>query len=70
MEIINTNNCPCMNCTDREYRCHSSCDKYKDWKELLNKAKYNDSVFYTRPLSRREELHKNKYGREKYLWED
>ena len=70
MEIINTTKSPCMNCTDRTYKCHSSCDKYNDWKESVTKAKSNDSVFYTRHLSRREELHVDKYGRGRYSWED
>ena len=33
---------PCKDCTDRHTACHDSCDRYKEWKLLLdelNKAR-------------------------------
>lgn len=31
--------CSCYGCTDRHPKCHSTCDKYKSFKEELEKQK-------------------------------
>jgi hypothetical protein len=43
---------PCQDCTDREVGCHSSCDKYKAFKqkcdelrELRNRKKQEEYAF-------------------------
>lgn len=33
---------PCKECKDRELSCHKNCDKYKQYREELNK--YNNNV--------------------------
>ena len=35
--IYRKNTGPCNNCEERHEACHSSCEKYKTWKESLNK---------------------------------
>lgn len=35
---------PCMNCEDRQLGCHSICQKYKDWKENLEKMKRGENT--------------------------
>lgn len=31
-----TKSCPCRGCTDRTIYCHASCEKYKDFRVLVN----------------------------------
>ena len=33
--VRNKNPGPCKNCEDRHEACHSSCEKYRTWKESL-----------------------------------
>lgn len=37
----NSNGCPCENCPDRvpEPRCHMTCEKYKAWREKIDRAR-------------------------------
>lgn len=35
--VRNKNPAPCKNCEERHEACHSSCEKYRTWKESLNK---------------------------------
>lgn len=30
---------PCKDCTDRHMACHSTCEKYKEWKQEFDKLK-------------------------------
>lgn len=30
-------NAPCINCKDRQEKCHASCERYKTWKEKKDK---------------------------------
>ena len=32
---------PCKGCTDRHEACHSTCEKYKDWKQEFEVLKAN-----------------------------
>lgn len=32
---------PCKGCTDRHEACHSTCEKYKDWKQEFEILKSN-----------------------------
>lgn len=34
-------NTPCLNCKDRNMNCHSQCNKYKQYRDKLDKAKIN-----------------------------
>lgn len=37
---VDTMNCPCKGCTDREVGgCHDNCKKYKKWRAELDKRK-------------------------------
>lgn len=45
-------NSPCYKCNDREIGCHSSCEKYKEWREQyydkkaeIKKSKATDKIF-------------------------
>ena len=43
---------PCKNCQSRKFGCHSSCDKYKDFKmkmDKLNKARQLANDEFSRP---------------------
>lgn len=31
-------NPPCKGCADRYIACHDKCEKYKEWKNLVNSA--------------------------------
>ena len=30
--------CPCKDCFDRRFNCHSMCTRYKDWKKEIAEA--------------------------------
>ena len=30
---------PCKDCKDRHHSCHAECERYKEWKEPLEKAR-------------------------------
>lgn len=32
---------PCLNCPDRKLLCHSSCDRYKEYVELVRQINEN-----------------------------
>ena len=32
----NSLNCPCRDCKKRNATCHSACQKYKDWRLMLD----------------------------------
>lgn len=34
--VRNKNPAPCKNCEERHEACHSSCEKYRTWKESLS----------------------------------
>ena len=36
---MNYNKCPCYQCTEREKACHSTCEKYKDWRKAYDEWK-------------------------------
>jgi hypothetical protein len=36
---VDTMNCPCKGCTDREIGCHSKCSKYIEWKAEWDRRK-------------------------------
>ena len=48
MTIYN-GNAPCFNCTERSADCHSTCQKYKEWKatgvEPIKEPFYNAKRF-------------------------
>lgn len=41
MQVSATATAPCLDCAERHAHCHSSCERYKAYKELLeeNRAK-------------------------------
>ena len=41
---------PCKNCTDRVVGCHSTCEKYKDWKKKDKERK--QKIFESKMKSR------------------
>lgn len=45
--VINTDiPSPCLNCPDRHFKCHSECEKYKKFREKIDKARkaYQDET--------------------------
>ena len=36
---MNLLNCPCKECTDRQIKCHSTCQRYKHWRKEYDEAK-------------------------------
>ena len=36
---VDTMNCPCKGCVDREVGCHSKCSKYIEWKAEYDRIK-------------------------------
>lgn len=40
--MVYVSGCPCLGCGDRCVNCHSTCDKYKEWKVLQDKARTNE----------------------------
>lgn len=43
-------NAPCMGCPDRNTMCHSSCEKYLNWKKELTRIKENKQEYYRSTL--------------------
>ena len=37
MNISATANSPCLNCPDRRLHCHADCEKYKEYKDILER---------------------------------
>ena len=35
--------CPCMNCTERDAKCHSICTKYLEWFSMVQAEKEKGS---------------------------
>ena len=55
---------PCKDCADRVVGCHSTCDKYKDWKEqdrqrkeLIYESKIKDHFYRSTTTTK---LHRKK----------
>lgn len=60
-------NAPCMNCTERKFKCHSTCEKYKAFRaerEKKNKGKYLDQSLRSYEINRNYRIY-NKYRSKK-----
>ena len=33
------NGCPCAGCDDREIGCHAKCERYKDWRRVMDERR-------------------------------
>ena len=44
--MYNTTDVPCRNCEDRKLGCHSSCEKYKAFKDRIESKNKNRQSFY------------------------
>lgn len=46
---------PCKNCKDRFVSCHSTCNKYIEWKNSVDKEKIEiaKSKLWTQPYNKR-----------------
>ena len=50
---------PCKNCKDRKLKCHSTCEKYNNWREAnerVKRARYEEmeiNSFLSRQCERR-----------------
>lgn len=42
MNISATANSPCLNCPDRHLHCHAECEKYKEYKDILERNRAID----------------------------
>ena len=38
--------CPCRGCEERQEACHGHCERYKEWKEELDRL--NDKIYRDR----------------------
>lgn len=43
---------PCYKCTDRDITCHSTCEKYKEFRKKVDayKAAVNESILRDAPI--------------------
>ena len=42
---IENMNAPCLNCVDRNPPCHDSCERYKDFRMILDDTKKAEQKF-------------------------
>jgi hypothetical protein len=68
------NTVPCRGCTDREYLCHSSCQKYlafKDFKDKVRQRMQKENDLNHAVVESIERLHKAKnlkYSKRNAIW--
>ena len=48
---------PCKDCVERHESCHSSCDKYVDWRRMLDEQKRK--IYSVKTAEREVRNHKN-----------
>ena len=70
---MNTEDCPCKNCTSRVVGCHSSCIKYINWKQeheaklqRQQEQKEFNNLIYSNQVTRNKKVSQEggiKYGR-------
>ena len=41
---VNTMDCPCQGCAEREIGCHGKCEKYGAWKGELAKKRHAEKL--------------------------
>ena len=41
---------PCKDCKERYIACHDSCDRYKEWKQRLEKVNEERKKYNARPF--------------------
>lgn len=57
---------PCKGCTDRSVTCHSSCERYKQYKQELENAKTEErkeAELYDLTMALTSNLRKKKYDK-------
>ena len=50
---------PCKDCPDRYIGCHSTCEKYIEWRK--NEKQYNDGIKFKQNIERIKEEHAIEY---------
>lgn len=58
MIVSMTTDSPCRNCTERSYNCHSSCERYRQYKDKLEETRakinaHNAEVAFGKSVKRR-----------------
>lgn len=60
---------PCKDCSERSYNCHSSCERYRQYKDKLEETRakinaYNAEVAFGKSVKRRVAKRHSKHSKE------